>query len=146
MLFINGAADPKDPPANVAGAARAYPNSLALTVPNQAHDYHVAPTCRVLDETRTTQRRLPDLPSRAGVRLVLAVGLSPRQGYERVWDKLVASLEGLGLPRPSGKPPRDLGRRPGAAPFQVLSEALANRSWLGKLKAPPGPPAIPRQS
>jgi pimeloyl-ACP methyl ester carboxylesterase len=46
MLLINGAADPKDPPANVAGASRVYPNSLALTVPNQAHDYHEYPACR----------------------------------------------------------------------------------------------------
>ena len=47
MLFINGAADPKDPPANVAEARRVYPNSLAVTVPDQAHDYHVDPSCRV---------------------------------------------------------------------------------------------------
>jgi pimeloyl-ACP methyl ester carboxylesterase len=46
MLLINGAADPKDPPANVADASRAYPNSLAITVPNQAHDYHEYPSCR----------------------------------------------------------------------------------------------------
>lgn len=46
MLIINGAADPKDPPANVAGAGRAYPHSLVLTVPNQAHDYNVDPSCR----------------------------------------------------------------------------------------------------
>jgi hypothetical protein len=46
MLFINGAADPKDPPANVAGAARVYPNSVAITVPDQAHDYNVDPSCR----------------------------------------------------------------------------------------------------
>jgi hypothetical protein len=46
VLLINGAADPKDPPANIAGAGRIYPRSLALTVPNQAHDYNVDPTCR----------------------------------------------------------------------------------------------------
>jgi pimeloyl-ACP methyl ester carboxylesterase len=46
MLFINGAADPKDPPTNVAGAGRVYSRSLALTVPNQAHDYNVDPSCR----------------------------------------------------------------------------------------------------
>jgi pimeloyl-ACP methyl ester carboxylesterase len=46
MLLINGAADPKDPPVNVADASLAYPNSLALTVPTQAHDYHEDPSCR----------------------------------------------------------------------------------------------------
>lgn len=48
VLLINGAADPKDPPANVAGARRAYPNGLALTVPNQAHDYSVDVGCRAV--------------------------------------------------------------------------------------------------
>jgi len=46
MLFVNGNADPKDPPTNVAGASRVYPDSLTLTVPNQAHDYNLDPTCR----------------------------------------------------------------------------------------------------
>lgn len=56
MLFINGAADPKDPPANVAGAARVYPHSLAITVP----DYNVDPSCRAdlfaafIDQADTT--------------------------------------------------------------------------------------------
>jgi pimeloyl-ACP methyl ester carboxylesterase len=48
MLFINGAADPKDPPVNVSGAARVYSHSLTLTVPNQAHDYNVDPSCRAV--------------------------------------------------------------------------------------------------
>jgi Insertion element 4 transposase N-terminal/Transposase DDE domain len=79
----------------------------------------------VLEETGSTQRRLRDLPSRVGVYFVLALGLFPRQGYDRVWDKLVASLGGLDLPCPSGKALRDLRRRLGAAPFQALFEALA---------------------
>jgi hypothetical protein len=41
-----------------------------------------------------------------------------------VWGKLVASLVGLPLPRPSGKALRDVRRRLGAAPFQALFEAL----------------------
>jgi pimeloyl-ACP methyl ester carboxylesterase len=38
VLALNGAADPQDPPANMAGAATVWPNSLALTVPGQGHD------------------------------------------------------------------------------------------------------------
>jgi hypothetical protein len=39
----------------------------------------------VLAETRTVQRRLRDLPSRAGVYFVLALGMFPHLGYARVW-------------------------------------------------------------
>jgi pimeloyl-ACP methyl ester carboxylesterase len=64
VLFINGAADPKDPPENVAGARRAYPNGLALTVPNQAHDYNVDPTRRaVLFAAFVETASAGDLPS-----------------------------------------------------------------------------------
>jgi hypothetical protein len=38
VLALNGANDPQDPPANMAGAAAVWPNSLALTVPGQGHD------------------------------------------------------------------------------------------------------------
>ncbi len=43
------------------------------------------------------QRRLRDLPSRAGVYFVLALGLFPQLGYLRVWGKLTARLAGLSL-------------------------------------------------
>lgn len=79
----------------------------------------------VLAETGTTQRRLPDLPSRVGVYFVLALGLFPRRAYRKVWAKLVGALDGLPLPCPSGKALRDLRRRLGAAPFHALFEALA---------------------
>ena len=39
----------------------------------------------VLEQTRAVQRRLRDLPSRAGVYFVLAVGMFPHLGYARVW-------------------------------------------------------------
>jgi hypothetical protein len=39
----------------------------------------------VLAQTRTVQRRLRVLPSRAGVYFVLALGLFPHLGYLRVW-------------------------------------------------------------
>ena len=71
----------------------------------------------VLEQTRTVQRRLRDLPSRAGVYFVLALGMFPRLGYARVWGKLTAGLAGLDRAVPVGEgtagpaPPA----RPGAA-------------------------------
>jgi hypothetical protein len=79
----------------------------------------------VLAETRAVQRRLRDLPSRAGVYFVLALGMFPQLGYLRVWGKLTAGLAGLSLPRPSEKALRDLRRRIGPAPLQALFEILA---------------------
>jgi Insertion element 4 transposase N-terminal len=69
----------------------------------------------VLAETRTVQRRLRDLPSRAGVYFVLALGMFPQLGYLPVWGKLTAGLAGLNMPRPSEKALRDLRRRIGPA-------------------------------
>ena len=79
----------------------------------------------VLAQTRTVQRRVRDLPSRAGVYFVLALGMFPQLGYARVWGKLTAGLAGLGLPRPSEKALRDLRRRVGPAPLKALFEVVA---------------------
>ena len=79
----------------------------------------------VLEETRTVQRRLRDLPSRVGVYFVLALGLYPRLGYARVWAKLTAGLTGLPVPDPSEKALRDLRRRLGPAPLKALFEVVA---------------------
>ena len=79
----------------------------------------------VLEQTRTVQRRLRDLPSRAGVYFVLALGLFPRLGYARVWGKLTAGLAGLDVPCPSEKALRDLRRRLGPAPLKALFEVVA---------------------
>jgi len=59
----------------------------------------------VLEQTRTGQCRVRDLPSRVGVYYVLALALFPRLGYLRVWRKLVAGLSGPGvtISRPSEK-------------------------------------------
>ena len=38
------------------------------------------------------------LPSRAGVYFVLALGLFPGLGYQGVWAKLTAALEGQAMP------------------------------------------------
>jgi hypothetical protein len=44
MLFINGDIDPQDPPANVVGAARTYPNGLAVTAVGESHQF-ARPAC-----------------------------------------------------------------------------------------------------
>jgi len=79
----------------------------------------------VLEETRTRERRLRDLPSRVGIYFVLALGLFPGLGYQNVWAKLTAALDGQGVPCPSAKALRDLRRRLGAAPLKGLFEVLA---------------------
>jgi Insertion element 4 transposase N-terminal/Transposase DDE domain len=84
----------------------------------------------VLAETKTTQRRLRDLPSRVGVYFVLACCLFPALGYRKVWAKLTATLRGR--KSLSEKAFRDLRRRLGAAPVKALFEVLA------------GPVAAPR--
>ena len=79
----------------------------------------------VLEQTRATQQRLRELPSRVGVYFVLALGLFPALGYRKVWGKLVAGLRGLGVPCPSDKALRDLRRRLGPVPVKELFEVLA---------------------
>ncbi len=79
----------------------------------------------VLEQTRTVQRRLRDLPSRAGVYFVLALGLFPGLGYLRVWGKLTAGLAGLDVRCPSEKALRDLRRRLGPGPLKALFEVVA---------------------
>jgi hypothetical protein len=79
----------------------------------------------VLEQTRTVQRRLRDLPSRAGVYFVLALAMFPGLGYCRVWGKLIAGLSGLNPARPSEKALRDLRRRLGPEPLRALFEVVA---------------------
>jgi hypothetical protein len=79
----------------------------------------------VLEETRRRERRLRDLPSRVGIYFVLALGLFPGLGYQNVWAKLTAALDGPGMASPSAKALRDLRRRLGAAPLKALFEVLA---------------------
>ena len=79
----------------------------------------------ILEQTKTVQRRLRDLPSRVGVYFMLALGLFPRLGYTRVWDKLTTGLTGLPVPGPSEKALRELRRRLGPAPLKALFEVVA---------------------
>jgi hypothetical protein len=79
----------------------------------------------VLEQTRTVQRRLRELPSRIGVYFLLALGLFPHLGYARVWAKLTAGLAGVPVACPSEKALRDLRRRLGPAPMKALFEVVA---------------------
>jgi hypothetical protein len=78
----------------------------------------------VLEQTRTVQQRLRELPSRVGVYFLLALGMFPGLGYARVWEKLTAGLAGMAVPTPSEKALRDLRRRLGPAPLKALFEVV----------------------
>ena len=41
VLMINGTADPQEPPANMAGAQRIWPNSLQIIEPGQSHSIDI---------------------------------------------------------------------------------------------------------
>jgi hypothetical protein len=90
----------------------------------------------VLGSTKTVQRRVRALPSRVGIYFVLALGLFPGIGYLRVWGKLTAALDDLGLPVPSEKALRGLRRRLGPAPLKALFETIAVPL------SPPGTPGV----
>src|SRR5262249_18111768 len=79
----------------------------------------------VLQQTRTVQRRLRDLPSRGGVVSVRGVGLFPGRGDAGVGGRLPAGLGGLPVACPSEKALRDLRRRLGPAPLKALFEVVA---------------------
>lgn len=79
----------------------------------------------VLADTRTTQQRLRELPSRVGVYLLLAMGLFEHDSTTTVWRTLTAELGALPVPAPSEKALRDLRRRLGPAPLKALFHLLA---------------------
>ncbi|QKW47698.1 transposase domain-containing protein [Streptomyces microflavus] len=79
----------------------------------------------VLEETRSVQRRLRDLPSRVGIYFLLAMCMFPEVGYRLVWDKLTAGLAEVPVASPTPKALRDLRRRLGSAPVRALFEVLA---------------------
>ena len=79
----------------------------------------------ILEQTKTTQRRLRELPSRVGVYFVLALGLFPRLGYAQVWAKLTTGLTGIPVAHPCEKALRNLRRRLGPAPMKALFDVVA---------------------
>ncbi len=78
----------------------------------------------VLEQTRTRERRLRMLPSRARIYFLLAMCLFAGRGYAGVWAELTAGLGGQARP-PSARALRDLRRRLGPAPLQALFAMLA---------------------
>lgn len=78
----------------------------------------------VLAETRRTQRRVRDLPSRVVVYLLLAGCLFAELGYRQVWQRLVTGLEGLPVAHPSEAALTKARRRVGPQPLQALFDLL----------------------
>lgn len=90
---------------------------LTQTVPFEMVD-------EVLAHTRTTQRRLRQLPSRVVVYLLLAAALFAEQGYRQVWARLTTGPDHPG-PIPSSSALAQARRRIGPAPLKALFELLA---------------------
>lgn len=78
----------------------------------------------VLAQTRCTQRRVRDLPSRVVVYLLLAGCLFAELGYRQVWQRLVAGLEGLPVAEPSEAALTKARRRVGPQPLRALFDLL----------------------
>jgi hypothetical protein len=78
----------------------------------------------VLAETGRVQARVRDLPSRVVVYLLLAGCLFAELGYRRVWQRLVAGLEGLEVAGPSSAGLAQARRRVGVAPLRALFDLL----------------------
>ncbi len=92
----------------------------------------------VLAQTGTTQQRVRDLPSRVVVYLLLAGCLFGELGYRKVWQRLVAGLDGLQVADPSAAGLRQARRRVGPAPLRALFDLLRGPAagavrWCGLL-------------
>jgi hypothetical protein len=78
-----------------------------------------------LASTRTTQKRLRDLPSRVVVYLLIAAGLFAELGYLQVWARLIAGLDGIPVAMPSSSALTQARRRVGVAPLAAVFRLLA---------------------
>jgi hypothetical protein len=92
----------------------------------------------VLAETSSTQARVRDLPSRVVVYLLLAAGLFADIGYQQVWSRLVAGLDGVPVAMPGSSALAQARRRVGAGPLAALFGLLAGPAagsarWRGLL-------------
>lgn len=99
----------------------------------------------VLAQTRATQRRTRDLPSRVVVYLLLAGALFAEYGYRGVWARLVAGLDPATVgvaASPSAAGLAAARRRVGPAPLRELFNLLATSAagpgtkgtwWRGRL-------------
>jgi hypothetical protein len=78
----------------------------------------------VLAQTGRTQARVRALPARVVVYLLLAGCLFAELGYEQVWQRLVAGLDGLKLATPTASALTQARRRLGPAPLRALFALL----------------------
>jgi len=78
----------------------------------------------VLAQTRCTQRRVRDLPSRVVVYLLLAGCLFAELGYRQVWQRLVSGLQGLPVADPSEAALTKARARVGPQPLRALFDLL----------------------
>ena len=77
-----------------------------------------------LAETGKVQARVPDLPSRVMVYLLLAAGLFAELGYGQVWAKMISGLDGLTVATPTASALAHPRRRIGVAPLRALFDLL----------------------
>lgn len=78
----------------------------------------------ILTDTRTTQSRIRDLPSRVVVYLLLAGCLFADLGYTQVWHRLTSGLGGLTTATPTAGALSQARRRIGPAPLRALFDLL----------------------
>jgi hypothetical protein len=78
----------------------------------------------VLAETGAVQLRVRELPSRVVVYLLLAGCLFADLGYRKVWQRLVAGLDGLAVANPGSAALRQARQRVGVAPLRALFDLL----------------------
>ncbi|MEU1056690.1 IS4 family transposase [Streptomyces sp. NPDC005876] len=78
----------------------------------------------VLAEAGRTQRRIRHLPSRVVVYLLLAGALFPGIGWQQVWQRLTAGLDGLETSAPTAGAMAQARRRVGAVPLHRLFDLL----------------------
>ncbi|MFC5955536.1 transposase domain-containing protein [Streptomyces pratens] len=102
----------------------------------------------VLAETGRTQQRIRDLPSRVVVYLLLAGSLFPGIGWQQVWQRLTAGLEGLETAAPTAGALAQARRRVGAGLLHRLFDLLRGPAagvttpgawWRGLLVCAPRP-------
>jgi hypothetical protein len=95
-----------------------------------------------LAEAGAAQKRVRDLPSRVVVYLLLAAALFAELGYQQVWTKMIAGLDGLAVATPTAGALAQARRRIGVAPLRALFDLLrgpaAGRAttgvyWRGRL-------------
>lgn len=78
----------------------------------------------VLAGAGRTQQRVRDLPSRVVVYLLLAGALFPGVGWQQVWQRLTAGLDGLETATPTAGALVHARRRVGARPLRCLFDLL----------------------